>query len=132
MHIPVRIAGGLAGLAVAAAAVGAMPSAHADAPAACAQQQKQLDQAQVALDKVSAIFTRQQDRVKKAQQEVKGPITGSEHANAERGLARAKHQRDQAKQVKSAQQQRLTHAQQRLETCQAAQPAPAPEPPAGE
>jgi len=123
MHTSTRIAGAVAGIALTFGSLGAVSApASADKPAACAQQQKHVDKAQEALTKVTAVFARQQAKVKKAKHEVKVDDTAAERADAKRDLAHLKAKRDHTKKVKTAQQQRLAKAQARLAECQADQP----------
>ncbi len=88
----------------------------------CAQQQTQVDRAQGALDRVSAVFAHQQVKVHKAKKDVRHADEANEKAAAKRELADAKSHRTEAKKDKVAQQQRLAKAQQRLDRCEAEQP----------
>jgi hypothetical protein len=122
MRPTTRIAGAVAGVTLALGSVGAL-SATAAEPQPCAQQQKQVDKAEVALEKVTAVFQNQQSKVKKAKHEVKVADSARERANAKADLAQAKEKRDHVAKAKTAQQQRLAKAQERLDTCEAGQPA---------
>ena len=121
MRTTTRIAGAVAGIALAFGSLGAV-SASAEKPAPCAQQHKQVDKAQDALERVTAVFAARQVKVKKARHEVKVADTASERAHAKRALAHAKAKRDHAQKAKKAQLQRLAKAQARLAKCEAAQP----------
>lgn len=106
-------------------------AAHADDAAAtdpCAQQQSKVDKAQVALERVTAVFARQQTRVEKTKAVVAEASAGREKAAARRALADAKQDRDDAKVTKRAQQQRLAKAQERLTACQTPETPEAPAP----
>jgi len=123
MRTNTRIAGAVAGIALTLGSLGAVAApASADKPAPCAQEQKHVDKAQEALAKVTAVFARQQAKVKKAKHELKVADTATERANAKRDLALSKAKRDHTKKVKTAQQQRLAKAQARLDACTAALP----------
>ena len=125
----------LGGLAATAALVagGAMfvPTAHADeapAPAPCAGQQAKVDKAEAALERVTAVFARQQTRVVKAKKVVAQAEAGRAKAAARKALADAKQDRDETKVTKRAQQQRLAKAEERLATCEAEVTPPRPRP----
>jgi hypothetical protein len=121
MRTTTRIAGAVAGVALALGSLGTVP-ASAEKPAPCAQQQTQVDRAEAALARVNLVFQHQQAKVKKAKHEVKVADTGRERTNAKRDLAHAKAKRDHVKKAKTAQQQRLAKAEARLDACQAKQP----------
>ncbi len=129
MHTTSRVAGVVAGLTMTFGSLAAVPASFADdttgnTPAApCAQQQTQVDRAEDALARVTAVFAKQQARVSKAKNQVATADTKGEEKRAERALAKAKDARAQAKKAKVAQQQRLTRAQARLEACEAEQAA---------
>lgn len=122
MRPTTRIAGAVAGITFALGAVGAVSAAAAE-PEPCAQQQKQVDKAEVALERVTAVFQNQQTKVKEAKHEVKVADSARERANAKSDLAQAKEKRDHVAKAKTAQQHRLAKAQERLDTCEAGQPA---------
>ena len=125
-----RIAG-LTATAVIALAGAFSAAAHADDTTVtdpCAQQQAQVDKAQGALERVTAVFARQQARVEKTKEVVAEASAGREKAAARRALADAKQDRDDTKVTKRAQQQRLAKAQQRLTTCQTPETTEAPVP----
>lgn len=130
MSLPIRVASLTATVAISlAGALGA--AAHADdAPVTdpCAQQQTKVDKAEGALERVTAVFARQQERVAKVRKAVAAAEKGREKAAARRALAAAKQDRKETKVTKRAQQQRLAKAQERLTTCQAAQTTEAPAP----
>ncbi|WP_148616383.1 hypothetical protein [Nocardioides rubriscoriae] len=134
MHTATRVAGVVAGLTMTFASLGAVPASYADeaagdpAAAPCADQQAQVDRAEDALARVTAVFAKQQARVKKAKDDVEAADTPREEKRAERALAKAKDARAEAKQTKRAQQQRVARAQARLDACQAEQPTEQPAP----
>ncbi len=106
-------------------------AAHADdAPVTdpCAQQQAQVDKAAGALERVTAVFARQQERVAKTKEVVAEAEAGREKAAARRALAAARQDRDETKVTKRAQQQRLAKAQERLTACQTPETTEAPAP----
>jgi len=95
----------------------------------CAQQQAKVDKATSALERVTAVFARQQERVETAKEVVAEAGAGQEKAAAKRALADARQDRDETTVTKRAQQQRLAKATERLTACQAEPPAteaPAP------
>lgn len=115
-----RVAG-LAATAVLTLAGAFGTAAHADeAPTTdpCAQQQAKVDKATAALERVTAVFARQQERVETAKEVVAEAAAGQEKAAAKRALADARHDRDDTKVTKRAQQQRLAKATQRLTVCE--------------
>jgi hypothetical protein len=130
MSFSFRIAGlGATAAITLAGALGA--AAHADdAPATdpCAQQQAHVDKAQGALERVTAVFARQQERVEKTKEVVAEAEAGREKAAARRALVAAKQGRDEALATKRAQQQRLAKAQERLTACQTPETTEAPVP----
>ena len=99
--------------------------ASAGAPEPCATQQTQVDRAEAALDRVTAVFERAQERVAGARRDVRQAAPGREKAQARRDLSRAEDRRDDVAKVKKAQRQRLAKAEQRLADCQAEQTEPA-------
>jgi hypothetical protein len=99
-------------------------AAQAAEPAACAQQQAQVDRAEDALARVTAVFTRAKAKVASARAHLENADNGSEKAQAQRALARAKADAAVAKKAKKAQVERLAKAEARLAECLAAQPAP--------
>jgi hypothetical protein len=106
-------------------------AAHADDAQVtdpCAQQQAQVEKAAGALERVTAVFARQQERVAKTKEVVAAAEAGREKAAARRALAAAKQDRDETKVTKRAQQQRLAKAQERLTACQTPEPPEAPAP----
>lgn len=131
MSLSLRLAGIAATGAIAlGGALGA--AAHADdAPTTdpCAQQQAKVDKAQGALERVTAVFARQQERVAEAREDVAQAEAGRETAAAKRALAALKQAKNETRVTKRAQQQRLAKATERLTTCQTEQttepPAPA-------
>ena len=130
MHLATRVAGTAAALtlslgALAGPAVAGAPSDGPSKPEACAQQQKQLDKAEAALDRLTAVFAKQQTKVAKEKKEFKGADTAAERRAEKKDVAEAKQDRREAKQAKRAQQQRVAQAAERLEKCQA-EPTEAP------
>ena len=127
MKTTTRVAGLVAGLTLTIGSVASVPASYAaeggTAPAPCAQQQTQLDRAEDALVRVTAVFQRQQAKVAKAKHRAEAADTAQERNRARRALAEARHDRDRAAKAKVAQQQRVARAQDRLDTCTAAQPA---------
>jgi uncharacterized protein (DUF1800 family) len=87
----------------------------------CSTQQVQVTRAEDALARVTAVFERQQAKVKAAKKAVEKADTRAEKAKATKGLAVAQEKKDKAKKAKKAQQMRLHKAQQRLDDCLAAQ-----------
>jgi hypothetical protein len=94
----------------------------------CSIQQAQVTKAEGALARVTAVFERQQAKVKAAKKTLEKADTRAEKAKAAKGLAVAKEKEDKAKKAKKAQLMRLQKAQQRLDDCLAAQE---PEQPSG-
>lgn len=92
----------------------------------CASQQAKVDKATDALARVTGVFERQQEKVKKARKAVAEAEAGRARAEARKALSKAKEARDETKATHRAQQQRLLKAQERLEACEAEQPTPAP------
>ncbi|PKH38933.1 hypothetical protein SAMN05192575_103395 [Nocardioides alpinus] len=130
MYRSSRIAG-LTATAVITLAGAFSAAAHADDTTAtdpCAQQQAQVEKAQGALERVTAVFARQQARVEKTKEVVVEASAGREKAAARRALADAKQDRDDTQVTKRAQQQRLAKAQQRLTACQTLETTEAPVP----
>lgn len=125
MHTATRIAGIAAGLTLTLGTLSTGAAAYAvdGEPAACAQQQAQVDRAEDALARVTAVFENKQAKVTKAKQRAAAADTAQERNAARKALQRAKNVRDDAKDDKRAQQQRLAKAQERLADCQAAQPS---------
>jgi len=124
MSVSIRLAGLAASAAIALGGAVVVPAAVADdapAPVPCAQQQAQVDKAAEALARVTAVFARQEARVEKAKKVVAQAEAGRAKAAARRALADAKHDRDETKVTKRAQQQRLAKAEERLAECEAAQ-----------
>ncbi|MCW2813435.1 MAG: hypothetical protein JWN84_890 [Nocardioides sp.] len=124
MHTATRAAGVLAGLTLTFGSLGAVaPAVAADAPekAPCAQQQTQVDRAEDALTRLTAVFERKQAKVEKAKDRAAAADTAQERNAARKALRTAKAEKAEAKEAKGAQQQRLAKAQERLEECQAAQ-----------
>jgi hypothetical protein len=97
----------------------AQTAVAADEP--CADQQAQVTKAEDALARVTAVFEKQQAKVKKAKKELVLADTVAEQAKAAKGLKMAQEKKDAAKKAKKAQQMRLQKAHQRLDDCLAAQ-----------
>jgi hypothetical protein len=97
-------------------------AAHADRtdPAPCAKEQKQVDKAEDALARVTAVFARQKEHVADARQDVKHADNRSEKAEARAELRDAKVKKEKAAHAKKAQQMRLAKANERLAACQSA------------
>ncbi len=95
------------------------PAAADEAP--CADQQAKVTKAEGALARVTAVFERQQAKVKHAKEELAEADTKGEKIKAAKGLAVAQEKKAKVKKVKKAQQMRLQKAQQRLDDCLAAQ-----------
>ena len=95
--------------------------AHAAAPEKepCAKESAQVAKAQEALDRVTAVFAKQQERVADAQQDVKHADNRSDRAEAIAALKAAKVKKEKTAKAKKAQQQRLAKATERLATCEA-------------
>ena len=106
-------------LGLAAPAVAAAPDKEP-----CAKEQKQANRAQEALERVTAVFAKQKEKVKDAKAEVKQSDNANERAEARRDLKQAKAKKDKVKDNKRAQQQRVAKTQERLENCQAEQEEP--------
>lgn len=124
MHTSTRFAGVAAGITMAFGSIAVVTPAVATAPAkpaACTQQQKQVDRAESALARVTAVFERQQAKVKKAKHRATAADTAHQRNAARKALRKAKHDKTEAAKTKRAQQQRLAKAEDRLETCQAEQ-----------
>ena len=114
-----RITGLIASLALilsALAFTGA--AAQAAPPAPCAKQEQQLAKAEAALERVTAVFAKHKERVKKARAEVKGADNRSEKAQSKRDLRQAKAKKVKVKKVKRAQVKRVEKKQQRVDQCQ--------------
>lgn len=125
MTLATRLAGALAGSALTLGVLAAAPAVAAGDPVEptepCATQQQKVDDAQAALDRVTAVFQRRQEKVAQAKRQKEKADTPREERAAERALERAKDRRDEARKDKKAQKQRLARAEERLEECQAAQ-----------
>ncbi|MGN0063941.1 MAG: hypothetical protein ACI379_06840 [Nocardioides sp.] len=128
---PVRLSAAVAGLALTLGSL-TVATAHAEdtppPPAPCAQESAQVDKAEDALARVTAVFERQKERVAKAKVKVDKADNANERAKAKKQLAVAKSKRDEAKKAKKAQQQRLAKALERLAECEAEQTPPTPAP----
>lgn len=119
MHARTRAAGLVAGATLALGTIGGLaPATAGEPPAPCAKQQAQVDKAEDALVRVTAVFERQQDEVKKAKHEVEAADTATERRAARRDLAKSRDAKADAKVTQRAQQQRLAKAQQRLDACE--------------
>ena len=120
MRTSTRFASVVAGLTLALGTTTIASPADAK-PAPCAQEQKQVDRAEDALARVTAVFERQKEKVAKAKAEVRQSETARERQEAKKALSEAKHDRDKAARAKKAQQQRVEKANERLTECQAEQ-----------
>ena len=87
----------------------------------CATQEAQVAKAVEALARVTAVFAKQELKVKDAKEDVQEADSKPEKAAAKKALDKAKADKDKAKKDKKAQQQRLAKAQERLADCQAEQ-----------
>ncbi|MCF6379848.1 hypothetical protein L2K70_19725 [Nocardioides KLBMP 9356] len=133
MTLTTRIAGAAASAAITLACF-SMPATADDtttdpATEPCATQQAQVDKATTALERVTAVFARQQERVEAKAEAVEKAAPGREKAAAKKALAAARKATAETKVTKRAQQMRLAKATERLTACEAAQP-PATETPA--
>ena len=132
MTLTTRLAGAVASAAVTLACFSVSASADdASDPTteACATQQAQVDKATAALERVTAVFARQQERVEAKEEAVDEASPGQETAAAKKALAAARKAAAETKVTKRAQQMRLAKATERLTACQAETPTtetPAP------
>jgi hypothetical protein len=85
----------------------------------CAKETTQVSKAQEALDRVTAVFAKQQERVADAREDVKHADSRSDRAEAIAALHAAKEKKTHVAEAKKAQQMRLAKAQERLATCEA-------------
>ena len=85
----------------------------------CAKESAQVAKAQEALDRVTAVFAKQQERVADARDDVKHADNRSDRAEAIAALKAAKVKKEHVAKAKKAQQQRLAKATERLATCEA-------------
>ena len=103
--------------------MGAAPlAAHADKPdrEPCAKQEEQVQKAEDALARVTAVFAKQKKHVADARQDVKHADNRSEKAEARAALHAAKVKKEKVAKAKKAQQMRLAKANQRLTACETA------------
>jgi uncharacterized protein (DUF1800 family) len=110
-------------LSTVALTVGAAPlAAHADKPdrEPCAKQEAQVQKAEDALARVTAVFAAQKERVADARQDVKHADNRSERAEAVAALHAAKAKKEKVAKTKKAQQMRLAKANKRLAACETA------------
>ena len=110
-------------LSTVALTVGAAPlAAHADKPdrEPCAKQEAQVQKAEDALARVTAVFAKQKEHVADARQDVKHADNRSERAEAVAALHAAKVKKEKAATTKKAQQMRLAKANERLTACETA------------
>jgi hypothetical protein len=107
-----------------AVAFGAVPASLAGQPPAgsdpCAKDEAHLAKAQDALARVTAVFAKQQQHVAAAHDALALASTHAQQVHAQQALAHARAHKNQAKKAKTAQQQRFSKDQQRLDQCQAA------------
>lgn len=123
MSLSIRFASVAATAAIALGGGFAASAASADVSPTtepCAKEQVKVDKAEAALERVTAVFARQEARVVEAKEVVAQAQAGREKAEARRALAAAKKDRDETKVTKRAQQQRVAKAQERLTACEAA------------
>ena len=97
----------------------AVASAAAPTEEPCAKETTQVAKAQDALDRVTAVFAKQQERVAEARADVKHADSRSDRAEAIAALKAAKVKKEHVAKAKKAQQQRLAKATERLATCEA-------------
>ncbi len=110
-------------LSTVALTVGAAPfAAHADKPdrEPCAKQEAQVQKAEDALARVTAVFAKQKKHVAHARADVKHADNRSERAKAVAALHAAKVKKEKVAKAKKAQQMRLAKATQRLTDCETA------------
>lgn len=110
-------------LSTVALTMGAAPlAAHADKPdrEPCAKQQAQVQKAEDALARVTAVFAKQKEHVSDARQDVKHADSRSERAEAVAALHAAKAKKEKVATTKKAQQMRLAKANERLTACETA------------
>jgi septal ring factor EnvC (AmiA/AmiB activator) len=102
--------------------VSAVHAAPADKPGGepCAQQQAQVDKAQDALTRVTAVFAHQQTKVERLQDKLAAATTPEDQARLQAKLTKAMAQKQHTKKEKKAQVKRLEKAEARLADCQAA------------
>ena len=107
-------------LSTAALTIPVATHASAAAPEPCQRQETQVQKAEDALARVTAVFNRQKTRVAEARHDVAAADTRSEKAQAKKALHAAKVKKEHVAKEKKAQQMRLAKANQRLSDCQAA------------
>jgi hypothetical protein len=110
-------------LSTVALSLGAAPlAAHADKPdrEPCAKQETQVQKAEDALARVTAVFAKQKEHVVDARQDVKHADNRSERAEAVAALHSAKVKKEKVVKAKKAQQMRLAKADERLAACETA------------
>jgi len=110
-------------LSTVALTVGAAPfAAHADEPDSepCATQEAQVQKAEDALARLTAVFAKQKEHVADARQDVKHADNRSERAKAVAALHAAKVKKEKVAKAKKAQQARLANATERLADCETA------------
>jgi uncharacterized protein (DUF1800 family) len=108
-------------LSTVALTVGVAPlAAHADKPdrEPCAKQETQVQKAEDALARVTAVFAKQKEHVADARQDVKHADNRSERAEAVAALHAAKVKKEKVAKAKKAQQMRLAKANERLAACE--------------
>lgn len=129
MPLSTRVAALVTAAALTVASLGATAHAAEEPPAEpCATQQAQVDKAEDALERVTAVFAQAQTKVKKAKKANAKADTAREKAAARKQLKAAKETREKVKKAKKAQVQRLAKAQERLATCLADQEQPEEQP----
>jgi DNA-binding helix-hairpin-helix protein with protein kinase domain len=101
---------------------GAPVAAHATAPdqgeKECARATTKLEQAQEAMDRVTAVFAKKVERVAEARTDVKEADNRSERAKAVLALKEAKEKKEHAAKAKKAQQNRLAkRTEEHLAAC---------------
>ena len=117
-----RISSLAAGVTLSLGSLAVATSASAQEPTPtepCAKQASQVEKAELALERLTAVFERQKVKVDKAKVKVDKADNASEVAKAKRLLREAKSDRSDAKDTKKAQVQRLAKASERLAACEA-------------
>lgn len=129
MQVSTRVAALVTTAALSFASLGAPAFAEDEAPVEpCATQTAQVEKAEDALERVTAVFEKAKAKVKKAKKVNAKADTAREKAAARKKLKAAKEDRADAAKTKKAQVQRLAKAEERLAKCLAAQEQPEEQP----
>lgn len=91
---------------------------------ACTAQIAKVEKAQAALDRVTAVFAKQNEHAAKAKKNLDKAETRAEKKAAKAKLAKVKETKEKVAKEKKAQQQRLAKATERRDECLAARPQP--------